>query len=253
VPRDWLATLNCPDDAPHSAIVGCASCPWLRSRFRSSSPRLRSRIQSCGCSRHGPRSFRLLPAVRAIELLWPEAELEAGAANLRTTLHRLRQVLDGPGAMVSYLWSEGELLVLLGAMAGTPGGAVRTARFAAAPILLAVGDPDSARYLGTGHGAVSHMAPRPQRASRVSTLTPTRTRQGTRSCCSAHKTLHLTGGRPDNAASHETRTRVTVASHLLLRWVKWLRYMSVRAAPATSSDEGREWPRDVDNEAAAPS
>ncbi len=33
---------------------------------------------------------------QAIELLWPGAESTAGAANLRTTVHLLRQVLDGP-------------------------------------------------------------------------------------------------------------------------------------------------------------
>ena len=53
-----------------------------------------------------------LPREQASELLWPEAEPEAGATNLRTTIHRLRRVLDGPGAAVSYLRSEGELLVL---------------------------------------------------------------------------------------------------------------------------------------------
>src|SRR5947207_2740510 len=67
-----------------------------------------------GASRHR------LPREQAIEWLWPEAEPEAGAANLRTTIHRLRRVLDGPGATVSYLRSEGGLLVLAPAGAAEP-------------------------------------------------------------------------------------------------------------------------------------
>jgi predicted ATPase/DNA-binding SARP family transcriptional activator len=57
-----------------------------------------------------------LPREQAGELLWPEADPAAGAANLRTTLHLLRQVLDAPGAAHSYLRSEGAVLAL------APGG-----------------------------------------------------------------------------------------------------------------------------------
>jgi predicted ATPase/DNA-binding SARP family transcriptional activator len=57
-----------------------------------------------------------LPREQAGELLWPEADPSAGAANLRTTLHLLRQVLDEPGASHSYLRSEGTVLAL------APGG-----------------------------------------------------------------------------------------------------------------------------------
>jgi predicted ATPase/DNA-binding SARP family transcriptional activator len=49
---------------------------------------------------------------QAGELLWPEVEPEAGAANLRTTTRLLRQVLDGPGAVESHLRTEGDILVL---------------------------------------------------------------------------------------------------------------------------------------------
>jgi predicted ATPase/DNA-binding SARP family transcriptional activator len=48
-----------------------------------------------------------------MELLWPEGEPAAGATNLRTTIHLLRQVLDAPQARVSHLRSKGETLVLV--------------------------------------------------------------------------------------------------------------------------------------------
>ncbi len=51
----------------------------------------------------------------AAELLWPEAEPDASARNLRTTIHRLRRVLDGsaaPGTPTGYLRAEGDALVL---------------------------------------------------------------------------------------------------------------------------------------------
>jgi predicted ATPase/DNA-binding SARP family transcriptional activator len=49
---------------------------------------------------------------QAIELLWPEAEPATGATNLRTTLHVLRKLLDGPPGTESSLRTDGELLVL---------------------------------------------------------------------------------------------------------------------------------------------
>ncbi len=55
---------------------------------------------------------RRLRREQVIDLLWPEAEPEAGATNLRTTTHLLRQVLDSPRAGASYLRTEGDLLVL---------------------------------------------------------------------------------------------------------------------------------------------
>jgi predicted ATPase/DNA-binding SARP family transcriptional activator len=57
------------------------------------------------------RGYRL-PRELLSEALWPEAAPQAGATNLRTTLHRLRQILDEPGSTVTYLRTEGELLVL---------------------------------------------------------------------------------------------------------------------------------------------
>ena len=53
-----------------------------------------------------------LPREQASELLWPEAEPAASATNLRTTMHLLRQILDGPGAAESHLHTEGGMLVL---------------------------------------------------------------------------------------------------------------------------------------------
>ena len=41
-----------------------------------------------------------LPREEASEALWPEGEPTASAGNLRTTIHRLRQVLDGAGRLV---------------------------------------------------------------------------------------------------------------------------------------------------------
>jgi predicted ATPase/DNA-binding SARP family transcriptional activator len=53
---------------------------------------------------------------QVIELLWPETEPTAGKANLRTTIHLLRQVLDDPGATATHLWTQGAALTL------APGG-----------------------------------------------------------------------------------------------------------------------------------
>jgi len=53
-----------------------------------------------------------LPREEASEALWPEGEPTASAGNLRTTIHRLRQVLDGAHAAVSHLRLEGDMLVL---------------------------------------------------------------------------------------------------------------------------------------------
>jgi predicted ATPase/DNA-binding SARP family transcriptional activator len=49
---------------------------------------------------------------QAIEALWPEADPEAGAHRLRTTIHRLRRALDLPGATARYLRTEGDILAL---------------------------------------------------------------------------------------------------------------------------------------------
>jgi DNA-binding SARP family transcriptional activator len=49
---------------------------------------------------------------QAIDLLWPEADPTTGATNLRTTLHLLRKLLDGPPGTESHLRTEGALLVL---------------------------------------------------------------------------------------------------------------------------------------------
>src|SRR5205807_9261641 len=76
----------------------------------------------------------------------------------------------------------------------------------------------------------------------ATTLTSTRTRQRTRSCCLAHKKPHLTAGSPDNAASHETRTRVTLASQPAFTLRPVAEHVPVRAAPATTIDEGTERP-----------
>jgi predicted ATPase/DNA-binding SARP family transcriptional activator len=54
-----------------------------------------------------------------IDLLWPEADIEQGAANLRSTVRYLREALDVPGAP-SYLQSSGALLVLDPAPGNTP-------------------------------------------------------------------------------------------------------------------------------------
>src|SRR3989440_9771367 len=48
--RELVDSTYCTDDTAHSAMVGCAV------RFF---PTASSRIQTCGCSRHGPRSFLL--------------------------------------------------------------------------------------------------------------------------------------------------------------------------------------------------
>ena len=61
-----------------------------------------------------------LPREQAIDLLWPEAAPEAGAANLRTTMHLLRRVLDAPGAPRSYLRTEGGVLALAPQGAASP-------------------------------------------------------------------------------------------------------------------------------------
>jgi predicted ATPase/DNA-binding SARP family transcriptional activator len=63
----------------------------------------------------GARGYRL-PREQLSEALWPEATSQAGATNLRTTLHRLRQILDEPASTVTYLHTEGELVLL------APGG-----------------------------------------------------------------------------------------------------------------------------------
>jgi len=49
---------------------------------------------------------------RAIELLWPDAEAEAGAKQLRLTLHRLRGALAGPDSKEMYVRAEGDLLAI---------------------------------------------------------------------------------------------------------------------------------------------
>jgi len=53
----------------------------------------------------------------ASEALWPEGEPAASAANLRTTIHRLRRALDGGHGAASHLLLDGAALVL------TPGNA----------------------------------------------------------------------------------------------------------------------------------
>jgi len=57
-----------------------------------------------------------LPREEASEMLWPEGEPAASAGNLRTTVHRLRRVLDGRGAAASHLRLDGDMLILM------PGG-----------------------------------------------------------------------------------------------------------------------------------
>jgi predicted ATPase/DNA-binding SARP family transcriptional activator len=49
---------------------------------------------------------------QAIELLWPETDPEPAAVNLRSTVHRLRRILDRSGSP-SHLRSEDEQLVLV--------------------------------------------------------------------------------------------------------------------------------------------
>jgi len=58
-----------------------------------------------------------LDRARAVDLLWPTARPGLGAINLRTVVHRLRAVLDGPGGADrrpagSYVRTEGSHLVL---------------------------------------------------------------------------------------------------------------------------------------------
>jgi predicted ATPase/DNA-binding SARP family transcriptional activator len=48
---------------------------------------------------------------QAMELLWPEADPDLAAANLRSTIHILRRTLDAPGGDTHVL-TEGEMLVL---------------------------------------------------------------------------------------------------------------------------------------------
>jgi predicted ATPase/DNA-binding SARP family transcriptional activator len=55
-----------------------------------------------------------------MEALWPEAEPDAGATNLRTTIHLLRQILDDPRGASSYLRAEGDVLALTPAGAAAP-------------------------------------------------------------------------------------------------------------------------------------
>ncbi len=49
---------------------------------------------------------------QAADILWPDADRDRGDTNLRATVHRLRAVLDEPGAMTSYVRSEGSALIL---------------------------------------------------------------------------------------------------------------------------------------------
>src|SRR5579859_8102348 len=46
------------------------------------------------------------------ETLWPDVAPEAGANNLRVTLHRLRAILDQPGARGGYVRAEGDVIAL---------------------------------------------------------------------------------------------------------------------------------------------
>jgi predicted ATPase/DNA-binding SARP family transcriptional activator len=55
-----------------------------------------------------------------IDLLWPDADGEAAAANLRYVLHTTRRLLDGGAAGQSFCYRDGELVVL------APPGRVRT-------------------------------------------------------------------------------------------------------------------------------
>jgi len=63
-----------------------------------------------------------LRRAQASEVLWPEADPANGAANLRTTIHVLRRVLNEPDAAVSYVRTEDDVLALAPAGAATPGG-----------------------------------------------------------------------------------------------------------------------------------
>jgi len=49
---------------------------------------------------------------QTVDTLWPDADGDRGDTNLRATIHRLRAVLDEPGATTSYLRSEGPILIL---------------------------------------------------------------------------------------------------------------------------------------------
>jgi len=49
---------------------------------------------------------------QAADLLWPDADRDQSGVNLRAAIHRLRAVLDAPGAGTSYLRSEGSILIL---------------------------------------------------------------------------------------------------------------------------------------------
>ncbi len=49
---------------------------------------------------------------QAADLLWPDADRDQSGVNLRAAIHRLRAVLDEPGAATSYLRSERSILIL---------------------------------------------------------------------------------------------------------------------------------------------
>jgi DNA-binding SARP family transcriptional activator len=74
------------------------------------------------CLLSAPRQS--LDRAQAIDLLWPLISFGRGAVNLRTVVHRLRAVLDGPGVnwrlAGSYLRTEGSLLVLDPLPGGAP-------------------------------------------------------------------------------------------------------------------------------------
>jgi hypothetical protein len=61
-----------------------------------------------------------LTAEQAIDHVWPEADPQQGAANLRSTIRFLRGVLDGPAEGSSYLRTSGATLVLDPAPGGVP-------------------------------------------------------------------------------------------------------------------------------------
>ena len=53
-----------------------------------------------------------LPRERLLDLLWPDADSDAGAGNLSIALHRLRRVLQDSASGESYVVAERNLLVL---------------------------------------------------------------------------------------------------------------------------------------------
>ncbi len=98
---------------------------------------------------------------QAIDILWPDADRDRGDANLRAAVHRLRAVLDEPGATTSYLRSEGSVLILDSPWAGPTrerGAARPEDRFERDWLDADAFAREARRALASGEGAVGRAA-----------------------------------------------------------------------------------------------